>query len=268
MDTPIIPSTQPNTSPLMPTAPRAYPLMPGAEPFLYKASSEVGLVLVHGFTAAPSEMRDIARHLADRGITVSAPLLAGHGTSPEDLERTTWQDWFASVNAAVDEMRARCKRVYLGGLSLGGALTLYTAAQRGQDLAGIIVMSAPIYLPTPLGYALKGIKRGMPYLYKPFRDVEDPEARERHISYSHSPVAALASLVDFLGHVRGSLSQIDLPALIIYARRDHVVPFVSSHHIYSRLARSISACSPFIAASIWSLLTQTGIRSTLLYMSL
>jgi carboxylesterase len=229
---------RPNTAPLAPLAPQgAHPLMAGAEPFLYKAG-DVGCLLVHGFTSCPFEMRGLGHYLASRGITASAPLLAGHGTAPEDLHGTTWHDWYASLVAALDDLRARCGRVYVAGLSLGGALTLYTAAQRGPDLAGIVAMSAPIYLPPTLGLALKGLKRSMPYLYKPFRDIEDPVARDRHIGYDRSPVSALASLVEFLGPVRASLPLVKVPALVVYARHDHVVPAVSSHHIYSRLGTS------------------------------
>lgn len=211
-----------------------YPLISGAEPFLYEAGP-VGCLLLHGFTATPYEMRGLARYLADRGITAGGSLLAGHGTSPEDLLTRTWHDWYSSVNEALDTMLARCERVYLAGLSLGGALTLYTAAHRGKDLAGIITMGAPIYIPPGLGMLLKGVQVQMPYLNKPYRDIEDPEAHINHISYSRSPSTATASLIDFVAQVRGVLPQITVPALVIYSRHDHVVPSVNSHHIYSRL---------------------------------
>lgn len=210
------------------------PLLPGAEPFLYEAG-EVGCLLVHGYTSTPFEMRGLGRYLADRGVSAGALLLPGHGTAPEALIGKTWHDWYGAVNDALDSMRARYKRVYLAGLSLGGALTLYAAANRGEDMEGLIAMSAPIYLPNGLSHLLKGMKPQVPYLYKPFVDIEDPDARAAHVSYSHSPVDATASLVEFLGQVRAALPRVKTPALVIYARHDHVVPSVSSHHIYSRL---------------------------------
>src|SRR5262245_33276185 len=161
--------------------------MPGAEPFLYEAG-EVGCLLVHGFTSSAYEMRDLARFLADRGITAGAPLLAGHGTAPEDLQGKTWQDWYGSVSRALDVMLAKYKRVYLVGLSLGGALTLYAASQRGKELAGIVVLSAPIYLPSGVGYLLRGLQGPMPFLNKPYRDIEDPEAKRKLVGYMRSPV--------------------------------------------------------------------------------
>ena len=84
--------------------------MAGAEPFFYRAG-DVGCLLVHGFTSSPFEMQGLGRYLADRGVTASSPLLAGHGTSPHDLHHTTWRDWYASVSNALDEMLAQCENV-------------------------------------------------------------------------------------------------------------------------------------------------------------
>ena len=212
----------------------AHPLMPGAEPFLYPAG-DVACLFVHGFTSSAYEMREPARYLADRGITAGACLLAGHGSAPEDLRGTTWHDWYASVSHALDLLLANHKRVYVAGLSLGGALTLHAASEYGDKLAGIIVMSAPVYVPTPVAHILRGLQGPLPFLTKPYRDIEDPAARDRHVGYMRSPVDATASLVDFLVQVRGGLPRIHVPSLIIYSRHDHVVPSVSSHHIYARL---------------------------------
>ena len=210
------------------------PIMPGAEPFLYEAG-EIGCLLVHGFTSTPFEMRGLGRYLAERGITVSAPLLPGHGTSPADLQGVAWSEWHASVNAQLDEMLAMCRRVYLVGLSLGGALSLYVAAQRGNEIAGVVAMSSPIFLPRPLGFVLNRMRRRMPYLEKRFRDIQDSAARANHVNYMSAPVDAIASLVEFLRPVRLSLPMVKVPALIIRARRDHVVPPASSRYIYRRL---------------------------------
>ncbi len=210
------------------------PIMLGAEPFLYEAG-EIGCLLVHGFTSSPSEMRGLGQYLADRNITVSAGLLPGHGTSPADLQGVTWREWHASVNAQLDDMLAMCRRVYLVGLSLGGALSLYVAAQRGDEIAGVVAMSSPIFLPRPLGFVLNRMRSRVPYLDKRFQDIQDPVARANHVNYMSAPVDAIASLVDFLRPVRLSLPRVKVPALIIRACRDHVVPPASSRYIYRRL---------------------------------
>lgn len=211
-----------------------HPIMPGAEPFIY-AAGDVACLFVHGFTSSAYEMREPARFLASKGITAGACLLAGHGSAPEDLLGKTWQDWYGSVSRALDLLLANYRRVYLAGLSLGGALTLYAASQYGDRLAGIIVMSAPVYIPTGVAHLLRGIQNQLPFLTKPYRDIEDQSARDHHVGYVRSPADATASLIDFLVQVRTGLPNIHVPALVIYARHDHVVPGISSHHIYSRL---------------------------------
>jgi carboxylesterase len=181
-------------------------------------------------------MRGLARYLEARGIATSIPLLPGHGTSPEDLQGKTWQDWYEAASAELDNLRAHYSQVYLVGLSLGGALALYTAFRRGHDLAGIVAMSAPIYFPRGLASLLKRLKRKLPYMRKPFRDIQDPSARLLHEGYMRAPIDAIASVVEFAGIVRACLPKITIPALIIYARRDHVVHPLNSRYIYARIA--------------------------------
>lgn len=195
----------------------------------------MGCLLVHGFTSAPSEMRGLGGYLEERGIGVRIPSLPGHGRSPEELQGKSWHDWYASVSSELDAMLGRYGKVFMVGLSLGGALSLYAASQRGEELAGIVAMSAPIYFPPGLPFLLKRLQRRMPYMRKPFRDIQDRGARSRHEGYMSAPVDAMASVVEFAGVVRACLPRIRVPVLIIYARRDHVVHPLNSRYIYSRI---------------------------------
>src|SRR5262249_50914792 len=65
--------------------------------FALPGTRGLGCLLVHGFTATPAEMRPLGEALAARGFPVRGVRLAGHGTSVEDLARTGWRDWYASV---------------------------------------------------------------------------------------------------------------------------------------------------------------------------
>src|SRR5512141_2088836 len=77
----------------------------------------IGCVLLHGFTAAPKEMRPLGEYLAARDFTVRGVRSAGHATCPEDLACTTYRDWVASAEAAIDDLRGRCRQVWAIGLS-------------------------------------------------------------------------------------------------------------------------------------------------------
>src|SRR5262249_38715484 len=108
-----------------------------------------GALVVHGFTGSPFEMRFLGEDLAGRGYAVEGVKLAGHGGSTSDLRRSTWHDWYASAEAALDRLRERVGggRIAIAGLSMGGLLTLELARLHGDALAAICVMSAPLWLP-------------------------------------------------------------------------------------------------------------------------
>src|SRR5438105_2248087 len=89
----------------------------------------------------------------------------------------------------------------------------------------------PFFYGAGVSGTLSAVARGMPFLHKPVSDIEDPVTKQNHISYSSSPVPAIASMIEYLGPVRESLPAIRVPTLIAYARHDHVVPAVSAHYI-------------------------------------
>src|ERR1035437_615128 len=105
----------------------------------------MGIVLVHGFLAAPREMRELADYLHGKGFWVYSVRLRGHGTSPEDLATRNGGDWIESVDIGYAMMSAICTRVVIGGFSFGGGLTL-DAAARITGLAGVFAVSPPFCL--------------------------------------------------------------------------------------------------------------------------
>lgn len=210
--------------------------MEGAESFFHPGG-KVGCLLLHGLSSSPFVMRELGERLASGGITVAAPLLAGHGTSPEHLSGTTWRDWVDSAEEGLAELREHgCERIYLVGLSLGAAIALYLAGRGPYDYAGIVAMSAPLWLPRIFIPALHAVSQAIPYFDKRFSDIADPEARKRQLTYERVPLVAVASLTDFLTHVRAEVDQISAPALIVYARKDHLVHPLNSMQLYSRIA--------------------------------
>ena len=118
-------------------------VLPGAEPF-HHDGGPVGVLLCHGFTGSPQSLRPWAEHLAKAGFSVSLPLLPGHGTTWQDLNRSRWPQWYAAVNVALSQLLTRCDAVVVAGLSMGGALALRLAQQRGGDVAGVILVNPAV----------------------------------------------------------------------------------------------------------------------------
>ena len=97
-----------------------------------------GVLLLHGLTGAPAEMRLVGRRLTRAGFTVETPLLAGHGHDKQTLVRTTWRDWLQSVREAYLDLAARVDEVYVAGICVGGALGLALCAEFPQIKAAAV----------------------------------------------------------------------------------------------------------------------------------
>jgi len=214
----------------------ARPDLRGSDPSAGQAflleGGPIGCVLLHGFTAAPREMRALGRFLNERDITVHGVRLAGHGTRPQDLACTTWHDWYASALEAVRGLRGRCTRVFAGGLSLGGALALLLGAHGEVD--GVISIAAPL---RPFDRRLKYARLlapFRPYTPKRLADLHDPEALVDHADYPCVPVRAAASLRDLMRVLARELPRVSVPLLILHSRHDRVVPPTDSQTAFDR----------------------------------
>lgn len=203
------------------------------QPFAFDGGP-IGCVLLHGFTAAPKEMRPLGEYLAARHYTVRGVRYAGHGTAPQDLARTTWRAWAASAEAAVAELRGRCSQVWSIGLSLGGLISLHLAEQRMID--GVCALAPAIYPPDRRMAIARLLAPFMPYARKDLADLHDPIALAEHADYELFPTRAVAELNALMRHTRRRLQQIDVPLLLIFARHDRVVSLDALDTIWSRVA--------------------------------
>lgn len=209
------------------------PVLPGAEPYHHEGG-EVGVLLCHGFTGSPQSMRPWAEYLAERGLTVALPLLPGHGTRWEDLRPTGWQDWYAEVDRELRTLRERCTRVFVAGLSMGGALALRLAAKHGDAVAGVMVVNPANKVHGPAAHALPLLRHFVPTTKGISSDIAKEGVEE--LGYSHVPLHAAHSLRNFLRLVDGELPQVTQPLLLLHSPRDHVVPPVDSERVLGRVS--------------------------------
>ncbi|MDG9700889.1 alpha/beta fold hydrolase [Streptomyces sp. DH37] len=209
------------------------PLLPGAEPLRHDGG-EVGVLLCHGFTGCPQSMRPWAHYLADRGLTVSVPLLPGHGTRWQDLAVTGWQDWYATVDHELRRLGERCERVFVCGLSMGGALALRLAARHGDAVSGVVAVNPAATLPRIQGYALPVLRHLVPSTKGITSDIAKEGVVE--VGYDRVPLHAAHSLWRFLTVVRGELPRVTQPLLLLHSRVDNVVSPSDSALILERVS--------------------------------
>ena len=185
-----------------------------------------GCLFIHGFTSSPPEMRLLGEYLAERDITLSAPLLRGHGSDPAELNDCRWQDWIADCDTALDGLKTRCERVFVAGFSLGGVLTL-RMAQEHPDLTGIIAYAPALVLHKQKLLPLLGLaKHFFGFIRKSGKsDLIDPEAAKLGWSYDVYPIWGVHELYKLQRTTLRNLSRIHQPALIFISVRDkHVEP--------------------------------------------
>lgn len=176
----------------------------------------------------------VGDYLHQRGLTISGPRLPGHGTTIEDLNRRSWQEWTDHVQRALTHLQAHCETVFVGGLSMGALLALYLAAYQ-SGLAGAIAYS-PATIPADrrsmLAPILKYVIRQVP---KSKDDLSNPQARARIWSYDAWPSAGAHELMKLAGHVKHLLPHITCPVLIIYSTADQSIHPNSACLTYRRI---------------------------------
>ncbi|MGV9885085.1 alpha/beta hydrolase [Streptomyces sp. NPDC003006] len=209
------------------------PVLPGAEPYRHDGG-EVGVLLCHGFTGSPQSLRPWAEYLVERGLTVSLPLLPGHGTRWEDMQITGWQDWYAEVERELRGLLERCSQVFVLGLSMGGALALRLAAKHGDAISGIVLVNPANKLHGLAPRALPVVR----HLVRTTKGIVSDIAKDGvvEIGYDRVPLHAAHSMRLFFRMVDGQLPQVTQPLLLLHSPRDHVVSPADSARVLSRVS--------------------------------
>ncbi len=210
-------------------------------PFLIKGRSrKIGIVLVHGYMAAPPEMRELADYLGRKGFWIYAPRLRGHGTSPDDLAIRTYQDWVASIDEAYTIASNSCKRVVVGGFSTGAGLSLDLAARGVKNLAGIFAVSPPLRLQdfsTRFVPAVDTWNRWMERvgLDGAKKDFIPNNPENPHINYSRNPIGGVRELGLLMEALEPKLPSIKLPVLVVQSDGDPLVDPKGSRRVFELL---------------------------------
>ena len=209
-------------------------IMPGAEPFLLKGGSR-GVLLLHGFTGSPAEMKLLGESLNKKGFTVLGIRLPGHGTQICDMETTNWRHWYGAAVDGHHLLTALCDEINVVGLSMGGLLALKLAAE--HPVNRVAALSTPIFLTARRLHLLP--------LYRAFRRVVPKKRRDYdidpryYVGYDSTPLDSLASLLELIQSVQTDLPKVHCPSLLIQSRREHTVRPESATFIYERLGAQI-----------------------------
>lgn len=202
-------------------------------------SRRLGVVLVHGYMAAPEEVRGLTEHLYQKGYWVYAPRVSGHGTAPEDLAGRTYHDWIRSVDEAYALMSCYCRHVVVGGFSNGAGLAL-EAASRIQGIKGVFAVSPPLRLQD---FSVRFVP-AVDIWNRLMQRVHSNGARKEfianqpenpHINYTRNPIAGIRELERLMDRVEACLKHVQVPTVVVQSAADPVVDPRGSRRVFDRL---------------------------------
>lgn len=197
-----------------------------------------GLLLCHGFTGSPQSLRPWAEDHADRGWAVELPLLPGHATTWQDLTTHRWQDWYEQVRAAAIELSDDFGPIAVGGLSMGGALTLALGEDpelRGR-IAALVAVNPGMTL-TPVAGIAGLLSPVVPTVAGIGSDVALDGVTEE--AYDRTPLRAVAQLRRLFRRTRRGLGDVTAPLLLATSSQDHTVPPSDSDLVAAGVSGSV-----------------------------
>lgn len=194
------------------------------QPF-HATGGPVGVLFCHGFTGSPASLRGWADQTAEAGHTVSLPLLPGHGTVWQELNVTSWRDWYDHVDAEYRRLQATCEQVFVAGLSMGGSLALRLAEQH-TNVAGLLLVNPALGAVDPLARFAGVLKYLVPATPSIGNDIALEGVDEG--AYDMTPVAGVHELYKLWADVRSCLDLVTCPMMLFRSTVDHVVPGSSS----------------------------------------
>lgn len=210
-----------------------HPILAGCEPWSADGGRH-GVLVLHGFTGCPQSMRGLAEAFAGEGYTVDLPLLPGHGTSVDDLASTSFSDWSGAAESVYDNLAARCDKVVVAGLSMGGTLASWLGS-RHPEIAGLVLVNPLVRVDDSIVELVRQmLDNGDDRMPAIAGDIADPGSKEA--GYDLTPLAALLSLAGGTEELRNGLAKISSPVLLCTSPQDHVVQPSDSDELAAAVA--------------------------------
>ena len=211
-------------------------ILPGGEAIRVKGNG-FGVLMLHGFSSSPYEMKFLAKSLSNNGYYIEVPILRGHSTTPDDLKNTIWTDWFGDAKKALFALRKNCKKIVVVGLSTGASLALHLAAH--YQVEGVVALSPAIMLQSKKLKLLPLISPFKKYHYKKDGpDILDKEQRNLSVGYNKIPVKSIKQLLKFYNHVKDDLPDVYVPLLLMHSKKDHVIDLRGVRYIHDTVSSS------------------------------
>ena len=223
--------------------------------FEFVQENDRAVLLFHGMTGSPFEMKKLGRALFDAGFDVYCYCLPGHGTSPVSIKTVRWEDWYQDSTGHYRDLTKKYKEVYLGGLCMGAVLALAIASEY-KDVKGILSLSTtlfldgwtipwynflmPIGLHTILRYYYSFPERE-PYGLKNevLRKKVAALQKKNTVALDNYPMSCIYELVKMSRVAQKNMYKVKAPVLLMHAKEDDLTSPKSAEFVYKNISSSI-----------------------------
>jgi carboxylesterase len=211
------------------------------KPFYFPGNNGKAVLLIHGWTSTPYEVRRLGTYLNENDYTVYGPQLRGHGTVPKDLENVRWEDWIADIAKVYEELKQTHDKVFVGGTSIGANLSVILAKNKA-DIAGVILMAMPFNIRMEIAAVffaklLHLFTRYNKKFYPPTFGLATTITRL--ISYQTYPIKSALETFRLVKVSRKELPKVKQPSLLMQSSSDHIVSRNNLEKIYNTIGSKI-----------------------------
>ncbi len=211
------------------------------KPFYFFGTNNRAILLIHGWTSTPYEVRRLGKYLNENGYTISAPMLRGHGSVPADLENVYFSDWLLDLEKEYKELKKTHSQVYIAGTSVGANLAMILA-KKEKSISGLVLMATPYQikfeiLTVNFARVLSFFKKNNKKFYPPTFGLSSTITRL--ISYQTYPIKSALETFEMIKEARKDLEKITQPCFVIQSKSDHVVAKKSLERIFEKVGSNI-----------------------------
>ena len=196
----------------------------------------LGVLVLHGFTSDIHCVDPLVAPLDQADLPYRFPILRGHGTRYEDMEGTTWRDWYADGEAALLDLARDAQRIIVVGLSMGGLVALDLAAHHRDKVAGVVSVAAALKFADPLSVLTPVLCKVVKWWPSPNAFNDQELKRRENRNYPRFSTQAFQSLREYAAEVPKVLSFVKAPILILQSRKDTVVAPTSAQLIHEKVS--------------------------------
>ncbi len=211
----------------------------GAPFILYNPKFTTGVVLSHGYMSSPSEIKELAYYLHEKGMNVYGVRLKGHGTVSEDLRDSTWEEWYDSFSRGFAAMRQVSEQLFVAGFSTGGLLAILATARKLNKVDGLVVINAALELQDiRVNYIVPTLNKLNDFLslFNAGLEYVESEPEFPLFNYKRNYIKSLDQLRLLMQECRSALPLVTAPTLVLQGDNDPVVKPESAEKILDKIS--------------------------------